>query len=122
MACAPASDEAPTAVPSEPEFMPVYGPIDTRLLDGDLVSFSTSMRGARGPGDLRDVTDCAAAQYALIRGYGFARHVRTNLSVEGAVLSADAAYTISPDIPRGTQTLDAAATVAECRARGLPTV
>lgn len=102
-------------------FAPTYEPIETRLLDVDLVSFKATVRGARGPGDMRDATDCAAAQYALIRGYGYARHIRTNLKVEGVVWEADAAYTISVDLPRGTNTLEAAATVAECQARGLPT-
>lgn len=116
----PGSVEAPTKQVGV-AFAPTYEPIETQLLDVDLVSFKATVHGARGPGDLRDATDCAAAQYALIRGYGYARHIRTNLSVEGVVWEADAAYTISIDLPRGTNTLDAAATVTECQARGLPT-
>jgi hypothetical protein len=66
--------------------------------------------------------DCAAAQYALIRGYGFARHVRTNLGEEGGNSTADAVYTISPGLPRGFATIDAEVVVADCAARGIPTV
>lgn len=116
----PVALEANTPVMSA-SFAPSYEPIETQLLDVDLVSFKATVHGARGPRDLRDATDCAAAQYALIRGYGYARHIRTNLGVEGVVWTADAAYTISVDLPRGTSTLDAAATVAECNARRLPT-
>lgn len=116
----PAVVDAP-AQQSGVTFAPIYEPIETQLLDVDLVSFKAIVRGARGPEDLRDVTDCAAAQYALIRGYGYARHIRTTLNVEGIVWEADAAYTISLDMPRGTNTLDASDTVADCQARGLPT-
>lgn len=55
-----------------------YDGIETRLLDGDLVNFQVSVANANGPQDVTDYAACAAAQYALIRGYGFARKVRTN--------------------------------------------
>lgn len=114
---------AEETVPTDPDvFAPSYSPVVTTLLADDLVSFTVSMSGARGPGDLRDFTDCAAAQYAVIRGLGFARHVRTNLGEPGLVWGAEAAYTISRELPRGTQTLDAAATLEACRARGIATI
>lgn len=103
-------------------FAPVYGAIDTRLLDGDLVNFHVSMIGARAPGDVEDFGECAAAQYALIRGYGFARHVRTNVNIEGSTWSGDAVYTISPALPRGNKTIDAEVTVSACVENGIPTV
>jgi hypothetical protein len=40
----------------------------------------------RARGSSRDVeayARCAAAQYALIRGFGFARHVRTTMDAQG---------------------------------------
>ncbi|MEL6913267.1 MAG: hypothetical protein AAFP13_02075 [Pseudomonadota bacterium] len=103
-------------------FAPRYGTVETTLLAEDLVSLTVTMEGARGAGDLRDFTDCAASQFALIRGANFLRHVRTNLGEEGRARTADAAYTISRERPRGDRTLDAAATVAACRAAGIPTV
>ena len=54
-----------------------YLGVETALLDGDLVNFRVTMTGARGIEDVERYAACAAAQYALIRGYGFARHVRT---------------------------------------------
>ncbi|MEM9549876.1 MAG: hypothetical protein AAGA05_01805, partial [Pseudomonadota bacterium] len=77
---------------------PVYEEVETRLLDEDLVQFQLAMNGARGPSDIEEFADCAAAQYALIRGYGFARHLRTNTKEEGGVWRADAVYTISPSL------------------------
>ena len=99
-----------------------YLGVDTRLLDGDLVSFVVRMTGARGRTDAVIYARCAAAQYALIRGYSFARHVRTTTTQEGAVLAADGVYTISPDLPAGLRTIDAEVTVADCREQGIPTV
>ena len=103
-------------------FQPVYRGIDTRLLDDDLVGFVVEMEGARDRDDVSDYARCAAAQYALIRGYGFARHVRTRVAQEAGVWRADAVYTVSPALPQGTQTIDAAVTVDDCVLRGIPTV
>lgn len=103
-------------------FAPEYRGIETRLLDGDLVNFHVEMAGARDVTDVGDYAECAAAQYALIRGYGFARHVRTNTRVEGGLWRGDAVYTISPTLPDGLMTIDAEVVVANCRERGIPTV
>ena len=103
-------------------FAPAYLGIDTRLLDSDLVNFEVVMSGARDGDDVAAYAKCAAAQYALIRGYGFARHVRTQVAIEGGVWRGDAVYTISPALPRGLRTIDAEVAVAECAETGIPTV
>ena len=107
-------------------YRPDYRGVETRLLAEDLVEVRVAMAAARDAQDVVDYARCAAAQYALIRGYGFARHVRTNLSEpggeEGGIWRADAVYTVSPDLPRGLRTLDAEVVVDDCRARGVPTV
>ncbi|SHK76238.1 hypothetical protein SAMN05444414_10193 [Roseovarius marisflavi] len=103
-------------------FQPDYGGVETRLLDGDLVNFHVSMRGARGREDVDRYAECAAAQYALIRGYGFARHLRTNLAEEGGVWRGDAIYTISAALPRGLKTIDAEVVAANCAENGIPMV
>ena len=92
------------------------------LLDGDLVSCRVSMDGARNNGDVEAYGRCAAAQYALIRGYGFARHVRTNVRNAGGIWRGDAVYTISAALPEGLKTIDAEVTVRDCGAQGIPTV
>ena len=102
--------------------MPSYEGIETRLLDGDLVNFLVSMRGARGSEDVETYADCAAAQYALIRGYGFARHLRTNVSEEGGLWRGDAVYTISAALPRGLKTIDAEVVASACTENGIPMV
>ncbi len=104
------------------DFVPGYEGVETRLLDGDLVQFNVAMRGARDADDVTAYAECAAAQYALIRGYGFARHLRTNVAEKGGLWRADAVYTISPALPRGLKTIDAETTVDACAENGIPTV
>ncbi|UWQ17806.1 hypothetical protein [Jannaschia sp. M317] len=103
-------------------FRPEYRGVETRLLEGDLVNFVVTMRGARDGQDVTDYAECAAAQYALIRGFGFARHVRTTVQEEGGLWSGDAVYTVSPDLPRGLRTIDAEVVVDNCRFKGIPTI
>ena len=109
-------------VPQPPAGALRYDGIETRLLDGDLVNFRVKVANAAERQDVADYTECAAAQYALIRGYGFARHVRTQVDEEGGIWMGDAVYTISPALPRGLRTIDAEVTVAECARRSIPTV
>ena len=104
------------------QFRPDYQGVETSLLDGDLVRFEVAMTGARDGKDVDAYAECAAAQYALIRGYGFARHLRTNVNENDGVWAADAIYTISPSLPRGLQTIDAEVVVANCAENGIPTV
>lgn len=107
---------------SQGDFSPAYAGIETLLLDGDLVSFRVEMTGARGNEDVAAYGRCAAAQYALIRGFGFARHVRTNVEKQGGTWRGDAVYTISAALPKGLKTIDAEVTVRDCAAQGIPTV
>ncbi|MFB9150773.1 hypothetical protein [Roseovarius ramblicola] len=107
---------------TEHAFAPDYQGIETRLLDGELVNFRVAMRGARDESDVERYAECAAAQYALIRGYGFARHVRTLVSEEGGNWRGDAVYTISAALPRGLRTIDAEVTAADCAENGIPMV
>jgi hypothetical protein len=103
-------------------FDPTYLGIDTALLDGDLVSFNVRMTGARDEQDVAEYGECAAARYALIRGYGFARHVRTNVETTGDVWTGDAVYVISDALPEGLRTIDAEVTTAACQENGIPTI
>lgn len=100
----------------------VYRGIRTQLLDHDLVNFVVRMEGARDRRDVIAYAHCAAAQYALIRGMGFAQHIRTSVSNEGGLWQADAVYTVSPALPQGFRTIDAEVTVADCTEQGIPTV
>lgn len=106
----------------EVRFEPDYQGVKTSLLEGDLVQFHVRMKGARKADDVEDYARCAAAQYAQIRGFGFARHVRTKVYEEGGVWQADAVYTISPSLPRGLRTIDAEVVVQTCGELGIPTV
>ncbi|SOC10288.1 hypothetical protein [Rhodobacter maris] len=113
-ACAPAGAGAGAEIS--------YEGVETRLLDNDLVGFDVAIGGSRNRAQVTAYATCAAAQYALIRGYGFARHVRTNVTRAGTGLRADAIYLISSALPEGLRTIDAEVTVADCRERGIPTV
>ena len=104
------------------EFRPEYRGIETILMDDDLVTFRVAMKGARGKDDVSSYARCAAAQYALIRGYGFARHLRTNIAESGGIWRADAVYTISAALPLGLRNIDAEVTVRDCGELRIPTV
>ncbi|MFC5738407.1 hypothetical protein DFO80_11912 [Rhodobacter sp. 140A] len=113
-ACAPAEGAAPSKI--------VYEGVETRLLEGDLVDFRVALRGAGDDRAVVSYATCAAAQYALIRGYGFARHIRTKIDHENGTWQADAVYLISAALPRGLKTIDAQVTVGDCADQGIPTV
>ncbi|WP_143535487.1 hypothetical protein [Roseisalinus antarcticus] len=121
--CAAAPDDRETGVSITRDRSDLaYDGVHTRLLDDDLVNFRVAMRGASGPVDVSLYAECAAAQYTLIRGYSYARHVRTNVAEEGGIWQADAVYTISAALPQGLQTIDAEFTVDTCNRAGVPTV
>jgi len=101
---------------------PAYKGIETILLDGEMVNFRVAMTGARSEADVEIYGRCAAAQYALIRGFGFARHVRTQVAKAGETWRGDAVYLISAALPQGIRTIDAEVTVRDCGALGIPTV
>lgn len=111
-----------SAAPLASDFIPDYRGVETRLLDGDLVQFNVAMTNAQSTDDVATYARCAAARYALIRGYGFARHLRTNVMQEGNLWRGDAIYTISASLPRGIKTIDAEVVTADCVERGIPTV
>lgn len=99
-----------------------YLGIETRLLAEDLVNFRVAMRGTVTRADVSAYAECAAAQYTLIRGYGFVRHVRTGVEEQGKTWVGDAVYTISASLPAGAKTLDAEVVAADCAENGIPTV
>jgi hypothetical protein len=118
-----ASGVPPTSgADSVSQFKPDYRGVQTHLLDNDLVSFQVTMAGARSREDVDRYAECAAAQYTLIRGFGFARHLRTNVVEEAGIWRGDAIYTISPALPDGVKKLDAEVVAADCAENGIPMV
>lgn len=120
-ACGPLSDGGEMRA-DRADGAPEYRVIETRFWGEDLLNIVVEMTGAEAQGDVALYARCAAAQFALIRGYSFARHVRTSTVEEAGVWRADAVYTISPALPAGAATLDAEVTVANCTEQGIPTV
>ena len=118
-ACQPQQVEGVAVSQAQPTS---YDGVETRLLDDDLVNIRAQITGEASRADVDAYARCAAAQYTLIRGYPFARHVRTSITEEAGVWVADAVYTISPELPRGLQTLEAEFVAADCAEQGIPTV
>lgn len=110
------------AVPVADDFIPDYLGVVSNRLDNDLVQFNVAMTKAQSARDVERYAECAAAQYTLNEGYGFARHLRTKVIEEGGVWAADAVYTISPTLPGGLAKIDAEVIVAACEESGIPTV
>ncbi len=121
-ACAPNGEVSRAAPVVDENRVLNYAGIETRLLDGDLVQFVVTMTGEPVSTDVSYYAECAAAQYSLIRGYGFARHVRTNVEYKGGQWLGDAVYTISAALPRGLKTIDAEVTVQNCLEDKIPMV
>ncbi|MEL6645297.1 MAG: hypothetical protein AAFQ79_15305 [Pseudomonadota bacterium] len=110
--------------PSEPV---AEGPVSyeggvVTLLTDDLMQVVVSMGGPATRDDLRVYTDCAAADAAVFKGLGFARHVRTTVLEEAGLARADAVYSVSKTLPAGVQTIDAATQAETCRELGIPRV
>ena len=99
-----------------------YKGVKTSLLDDDMVQFHVTAQGARSEVVATTYAECAAAQYTLIRGYGFARHIRTNVNNVAGDWVADAVYLISPALPRGLKTIDAEVVAANCAVNEIPMV
>ncbi len=120
VACTPQTEES--VARQDVVFAPVYQGVKTDLLEGDLVNFHVTMSGARDERDVHRYAECAAAQYALIRGFGFARHVRTTTQKSNEIWSGDAVYVISAALPKGLKTIDAEVIVDNCEDNSIPTV
>ena len=115
-------------VPPDPEevaqleFNPEYGLISTRLLENELVNIQVQMEGARYGQDVIAFNDCAAAQYAIIRGSAFVRRVKNDVAEKGGVWLGNGVYTLSDAHPGGTFTIDAEVVAANCKINNIPMV
>lgn len=107
-------------VPTAEQLIPDYRGVQTELLDGDLVRFQVAMTNALSPDDVADYAECAAAGYTLVRGFGFARHVRTNVDQANGVWQGDAVYLVSDSLPDGLAKVDAEVVAANCREKRIP--
>lgn len=103
-----------TPPPPDGPVDPVAEPLASFLTD-DLLQVTLSYTGDPASETLKSLTDCAAVEAILLRGPGYARHVRTTVSEEAGISRADAVYTVSPTLPRGDFVIDADDTAAACR-------
>jgi hypothetical protein len=122
LATAIAGCDAPGTVPGDRTVAPDYLGVTVTELDPALVQFVATVKGAAGRDDAAAYVRCAAAGYAVSKGFGFVRQLRTKVTEQGGIWRADAVYTISPNLPAGLRTIDAEVTVADCTEQGIPTV
>ena len=101
---------------------PRYLGVRTVLLQSDMVNVFVTMSGAKMNSDVEAYGRCAAAQYALIRGWGFARHIRTTVETKNNTWHGDGVYLISASLPPGLMTIDAEVAVRDCAEQGIPTI
>jgi hypothetical protein len=99
-----------------------YIKVDTRLMKPELVNMVVNMRNPRSTQDVLDYTECAAAQYTLIRGFGFAGRVKYDVSEDKGVWAGNAIYTLSNAHPGGRYVIDAEVTAENCAAQNIPMV
>ncbi len=118
LACTPSNQE----VSKVPTGAMEYINVDTRLMKPELVNMVVSMRNPRTPTDVLAYVECAAAQYTLIRGFGFAGRIQVNVSEDKGIWAGNAIYTLSNAHPGGRHTIDAEVTVEDCTAHNIPMV
>lgn len=99
-----------------------YLKVNTRLMKPELVNMIVTMRNPGSPDDVLNYVQCAAAQYTLIRGYGFAGRVQYHLSEDDGIWAGNAVYTLSNAHPGGRHSIDAEVVVDDCVARNIPMV
>jgi hypothetical protein len=118
LACTPQGQEVSKA----PSGAMQYINVETRLMKPELVNMVVNMRNPRSPNDVLAYVECAAAQYTLIRGFGFAGRVQVNVSEDKGIWSGNAIYTLSRAHPGGRNVIDAEVTVEDCAAHNIPMV
>jgi hypothetical protein len=95
--------------------------VQTLRIDPSLVNLLVETGDAELAETLDEYAECVAAGYTLKQGFGFARHIRTNRSNTGGIWRADAVYSITPALPRGSRTMDAEVIAQNCAELGIPT-
>lgn len=93
----------------------------TLRIDTNLVNFLVETDRKDEADLLDEYAECVAAAFTLKQGFGFSRHIRTNRSNTGGIWRADAVYSITPTLPRGSRTMDAEVIAQNCAERGIPT-
>lgn len=118
LACTPTDLDVSKAPTGALEYLNV----DTRLMKPDLVNMVVTMRNPSTPTDVLAYVECAAAQYTLIRGFGFAGRIQINVTEDKGIWAGNAIYTLSNAHPGGRHTIDAEVTVEDCTAHNIPMV
>ena len=100
----------------------VYEGVAPLWLGDGIAQVTVRMKGIEDETPLRAYAECGLAQYALEKGFGFARQIRTNVIKEGGLWTADAVYSVTASLPQGLDTIDVEVTVQACEDSGIPVV
>ena len=103
---------------ADPAAGPAPVPPTASFLTDDLLQVTLEFAPETEAEVVRGLADCAAVEAVLLRGAGFARHVRTTMTEEAGISRADAIYTVSATLPRGEFSIDAEAVATSCREQG----
>ncbi|WP_424939642.1 hypothetical protein [Aliiroseovarius sp. S253] len=115
-------DDRETVAEEDPAWGISYLGIQTERLDDDLVQINVRLEGEVHNENVAAYAECAAAQYTLSRGYGFARHVLTSVTQKDSIWTGKSVFWVSETLPDGLITIDAAVTAQSCFENGIPTV
>ena len=118
VACTPTDQQVSKAPSGAREYLNV----DSRLMKPELINMVVTMRNPRTPTDVLAYVECAAAQYTLIRGFGFAGRIQVNVTEDKGIWAGNAIYTLSNAHPGGRYIIDAEVTVENCAAHNIPMV
>ncbi|MEM9968661.1 MAG: hypothetical protein AAF755_11235 [Pseudomonadota bacterium] len=108
-----------SSVPVASDLIPEYRGVAVNVIGPGLFQVVVEMTNARDGADVSDYAACAAAQFALDQGFGFARHIKSEIFQDNDVWRGDAIYTLSQTLPEGLKTLDAEVLAADCVDRGI---
>lgn len=106
----------------DPAWGIAYLGIQTERLDDDLVQINVRLEGEVHNENVAAYAECAAAQYTLSRGYGFARHVLTSVTQKNSIWTGKSVFWVSETLPDGLITINAAEKAQSCFENGIPTV
>ena len=99
-----------------------YVSATSELIEDGMVRIRVVVRNAKQGSEVLYFANCAAARYAINRGFSFVRHVTSTLDYNLESKSAEAVYFVSAALPVGFKKLDAEVVAVNCAENGIPMV
>ena len=99
-----------------------YMSTKAELIGDGLVKISASVKNVQSDHFFTQFATCAAALYALLCGFSFARLVTDSVSRDDDIRTATSVYSITARLPPGVRKLDAEVVAVNCAENGIPMV